>query len=397
MSDSCWRIPATIRCGPVEDEYLNMEGAIAQAINRNTLVLHSSLFRLSDSDQFLILLHELAHLVQLASPGNDPVRALEDEAWEAAHAWMSGKAYHVRGKARQRLNALAIIQGGDRGHPSAPPWYKSNPVEPIGNGSTITVKDTEVIKDMTFEAVLDVVISRKQTEIVIVCHGWSEGLALPLMEGGATAGGAQKQQIFPISADGHLKDEGGVKAPVRSDKDVGDLAHLSEEKVKTLRRKMNQIRGLALNHVAFRSCDMGQDPDSLQAFRNFFGAKSVSAPKLFDSYGGFTALIGTNVETWAKGKRKNEGFRIAIDRGVAFGTKRTDSPTAYKIICRAPDKKTLASWGKTHISDTAGSEDSVVYHGMMDLSVANPEAPYIYFVRDNSFISNIVNYAGGGL
>ena len=51
---------------------------------------------------------------------------------------------------------------------------------------------------------------------------------------------------------------------------------------------------------------------------------------------------------------------------------------------------------KTHISDLAGS-DSVVYHGMMDLGVANPEAPYIYFVRDKSFVSNIVNYAGGGL
>jgi len=396
MSDSCWRTPATIRCGPAEDDYLSKEGAIAQAINRNTLVLHSSLFSISASDQFLILLHELAHLVQLANPGNDPVRALEDEAWEAAHAWMNGKVYRVRGKARKRLNALAIIQGGDRGHPSAPPWYKSNPVEPLGNGSTITVKDTEVIKDMTFEAVLDVIIKKKQSEIVIVCHGWSEGLALPLMAGGATAGGAQKQQIFPLSADGNLKSEGGVKAPVRSDKDVGDLAHLSEEKVKTLRGKMNQIRGLALSHVAFRSCDMGQDSDSLQAFRNFFGAKSVSAPKLFDSYGEFTALIGTNVPDWAKGKRQKEGFRIAIDQGVAFGTKRTDSPTAYKIICRAPDKKTLASWVKTHISDLAGS-DSVVYHGMMDLGVANPEAPYIYFVRDKSFVSNIVNYAGGGL
>jgi hypothetical protein len=397
MSDFCWRIPATIRCGPVEDDYLSMEGAIAQAINRNTLVLHSSLFSISACDQFLILLHELAHLVQLANPGSDSVRALEDEAWEAAYTWMSGKVYRVRGKGRQRLNALAIIQGGDKGHPSAPPWYQSNPVEPIGGGSAITVKDTEVIEDMTFEAVLDVIIRKKQSEIVIVCHGWSEGLALPLMGGGTIPGGAQKQQIFPLSADGNLKDQGGVKAPVRSDKDVGDLAHLSEKQVKALRGKMNQIRSLALDHVAFRSCDMGQDSDSLQAFRNFFGAKSVSAPKLFDSYGGFKALIGSNVTDWAKGKRHKEGFRIAIDRGVAFGTKRTDSPTAYKIICRAPDEKTFASWVRAHISDTVGSDNSVVYHGMMDAGVADLEAPYIYFVRDNSFISNIVNYAGGGL
>ncbi|HEY4365112.1 MAG TPA: hypothetical protein VGN17_29385 [Bryobacteraceae bacterium] len=393
MSDSFCRIAATIRCGPVEDSYLTTEGAIAQAMNRNTILVHSSLFRMTGSSQFLILLHELAHLRQLAEPGNDSVRTLEEEAWEAAHSWASGRMYRVRGKARGRMNALVVIQGGDKGHPSAPPWYRSNPVEPIGKGSTITVKETAVIKDMTFEAVLDAIIKNKQSDVVIVCHGWAEGLALPLMAGGPTPGGAQKQQIFPLSADGNLKGEGGLKAPVRSDHDVAGQAHLSEAQVKTLRGKMNQIRGLGLNHVAFRSCDMGQDLDSLQAFRNFFGAKSVSAPKIFDSYGAFTPFIGAGVEAWAKTKRKSEGFRIAIDEGVAFGTKRTDSPLAYKILCKAPDSKTFTAWMKTHIADKAGT-DGVVYHGMMDAGVANPEAPYIYFVRDGAFISNIVNYAG---
>ena len=278
MSNSSCRMNVTIHCGPLVDGYLSTEGAIAQAVDRNTIVLHSSVFGMSVSEQLLIILHKWAHLQQMAWPGNDPVRALEEEAWEAAHAWTVGRTHRVRGKARRPLNALAIIQGGERGHPFAPPWYSSNPVEPIGNRSQISVKDVSVLKDMTLESVMDVIVREKQKEILLVCHGWTDGLALPLMEGGGIAGGAQRQQIFPLSADRPFEDE-GMKTPVRSVKDVADQAHLSEQQVITLRAKMNQIRDLKLEHVAFRACDMGQSTDSLQAFRNFFGAKSVSAPK----------------------------------------------------------------------------------------------------------------------
>jgi hypothetical protein len=377
------------------DGYLATEGAIAQAVDRHTILLRSSVFEMSPSDQLVLLSHELAHLQQLAQPGQDPVRALEDEAWEAAHAWMAGRTYRVRGRTRRRLDAIAIIQGGQRGHPAAPSWYEGNPVEPIGNGSTITVKDVTVTKDMTLDSVLDVIIQKKQTEVVVVCHGWSEGLALPLVAGSRMNGGAQKDQLFPLSADGNSKDQldGGLRLPVRSDKDVADQARLFEDQVKALRVKMNQVRGLKLEHVAFRSCDMGLDVDTLQAFRNFFGAQSVSAPKKLDSYGAFTAESGAGVADWANLKRKR-GFRLAMDRGVAFGTRRTDSALAYQIVCRAPDDKTFAAWVRAHVTDHVDRYRKVVYHGMMDLTVPASEAPYIYFVRDASFISNIVNYAG---
>ena len=384
---------ATIHCGPLVDGHLSREGAIAQAVDRNTILLHSSVFGMSVSEQLLIILHEWAHLQQMAWPGNDPVRALEEEAWEAAHAWTAGRTYRVRGKARRPLNALAIIQGGERGHPFAPPWYSSNPVEPIGNRSQIIVKDVSVLKDMTLESVMDAIVREKQKEILLVCHGWTDGLALPLMEGGGITGGAQRQQIFPLSADRSF-DDGGMKTPVRSVKDVADQAHLSEEQVITLRAKMNQIRDLKLEHVAFRACDMGQSTDSLQAFRNFFGAKSVSAPRLEDTYGQFRSVVGAGVEDWAKAKRK-EGFHVSIDRGVAFGIKST-KPLVYLIVSKAPDDKALTAWVRAHIADRVGLDRVVVYHGMVvpPEQVANPNAPMVNFIRDDSFISNIVYYAG---
>src|SRR5262249_7819464 len=109
MTDSRQGMGAKIRGGTHVDRYLSAEGALAQAVNANTIFIHSSLLRMSSSGQSLVLLHELAHLRQLASLGNDPVRVLEEEAWEAAYAWAAGRSYSVRGKAWTRLNALAII------------------------------------------------------------------------------------------------------------------------------------------------------------------------------------------------------------------------------------------------------------------------------------------------
>jgi hypothetical protein len=385
------RSPIAIHCGAVIDDYLISEGAVAQAVDRNTILLGSAAFEMNFANQRILLLHELAHVQQLAKPGNDPVRSLEDEAWEAAHAWAGGTVYRVRGRGRHPLNALAIVQGGDRGHPSAPPWYSSNPVEPIGNKSTITVKDVIVQNTMTLESVMDTILDKKEKQVVIVCHGWSEGLAIPLVAGSSL--GAQTSNVARLSADRSFKRD-GVNTPIFADKDVAN--QLSEDRVRSLRAKMNQIRGLNLDHVAFRSCDMGRSPEgAMDAFRLLFGAKSVSAPKLLDSYGQFRPEIGGDIKTWVETKRK-KGFRVWIDRGVAFGIKTasTISQIEYQIVSRAPDNQTFATWVRAHVADRTGTDNIVVYHGMEDKGVADKAAPIIYFVRDGTFIANIVFYAG---
>jgi hypothetical protein len=391
MDEVMRRLGATILGGSAVDHHLVSEGAIAQAVSRDTILLHSAVFGMDSHLQRLVILHEAAHLEQLARLGNDSVRALEDEAWEAAIAWSTGKCQRIRGRARRPLNALAIVQGGKRGHPSAPPWYRSNPVEPIGNNSTITVKDVIVVEDMTLERIMDRVLQNKEREIVIVCHGMADELAIPLMDGSGL--GTNAGNVARLSADRSFKHE-GLQTPVIADKDVAN--QLSEEQVKKLRAKMNQVRSLGLKHVAFRSCDMGQSPDTtMDAFRIFLGAESVSAPKLFDSYGSFKPLIGQDIEAWADKKRKNEGYRMWIDEGVAFGIKIAKSDmTKYQILSKAPDNATFAKWVRTHVADRVGSDNEVVYHGMEDMRVADPKAPIVYFVRDAAFIANIVFYAG---
>jgi hypothetical protein len=357
---------------------------------------------MSRAERRLIVLHELAHLQQLARAGNDPTHSLEDEAWEAAYAWSNGKHFRVRGRARGVLNAVAIVEGGDRGHPSAPPWYKSNPVEPIGNKSSINVKDVVVQDPMTIESIFDAIINKKDKEVVIVCHGIADGLLIPFVPGSKFF--AVQQPVLRLASD-HSVNVGGINRPVFADKDVAN--QISEDDAKRLRLKMNQVRKLGLEHVAFRACDMGKSPDvTLSSYRDLFGAKSVSAPTLLDSYGqfkptmvkdmkGFRDLRGVkDVKGWVKVKRA-EGFRAWSDHEVGFGFKHVDTIN-FKIESLAPDNDKFAGWVRAHIAQSPGSDNLTVFHGMEDdpKSVADPNSAVMYFVRDESFINNIVNFAG---
>ena len=51
--------------GDAVDSYLEREGAIAQAVDRDKIVLSSSVFALPRAESRTIILHELAHVQQL--------------------------------------------------------------------------------------------------------------------------------------------------------------------------------------------------------------------------------------------------------------------------------------------------------------------------------------------
>ena len=384
----------TIRTGSGIDSFLAMEGALAQAVNLNTLLISSEVLRMSPFQRTLVILHELAHTEQLARPGNDPVRALEEEAWEAAHAWMEGQCFRIRGKARAPLNAIAIVQGGPKGHPHAPIWYKASPREPINAKASVSVSDATLVEKLTLESILDVILASKgTTDVVVVCHGDGSGLALPLQTGASA--GAEVRVIFPLGADhpGQQTSDDGTKmaTPIISDGAVADLTRLSEPQIKGLRKKMNQVRSMKLNHVAFRACSMGIKPDTMKAFRVFFGAASVSAPKEFDTYGTFSPVIidrkGAR-EAWVKSKDK-AGFHIFVDGEVAFGTKRTDNSLVYNIVAGAVSKPAFTKWVAKHIADGAWKSDGVIFHGIKALHPLASK-PSVYFVRDAEFVSDIV-------
>jgi hypothetical protein len=380
----------TIRVGASIDRYLEAHGALAQAYDRQTVFASSRISSLCRLDKRMLLLHELAHLQQLATPGSDPERALEEEAWEAAHAWAEGRRFRIRGRACARLNATAIIQGGKAGHPDAPPWYVGNPLEPVGGQSTIEIKKTVVLETLSIDSLLDQIIASKESEILIVNHGNTDGLMTTLFDDSTSL--IAKDMISFLSMDKPSTAQDGLggsyKLPVKSDSEVAIIAKTTESRVAALRKKMNAVRAMKLQHVAFRACDMGDDSDTMQVYRSFFGAKSISAPTEFDTYGHFTIGSG-DINQWATQKLKT-GFNVWIDGGVAFATSKHYTGLTYQIESKGSSRDANNRWIKTHISDHV-DPNRVIFHGIKTVVMTQTDQN-VFFVKDAGYKSRIASY-----
>jgi|GEM_PF-2663424 len=381
---------ATILWGREIDQYLESFGALAQAISAGLILASSALDSLTPHQRQLVYLHEFAHLEQLAHDGQDSMADLETEAWRAAQCWSRGIPFTVRGRASAPLNALALIQGGRTGHPSAPPWYQANPSEPISSTDKIVVKDVKVIDDMTLDSVLDAIIAAQASEVIVVCHGDSDGLMLRTHSNASA--GADRTVLTALGADHRGEDVGfdGMKivTPIKSDDDVKDLMKTNLAQVAVLRKKMNTVRAMKLNHIAFRACSMGSSDESMKAFLQFFGCASISAPTLEDTYGSFAAKPTPDFDGWVKNTRKAM-FHVFSDGKVAIATKWAGGIN-YRIDCRGTNRSEIAKWVKKHVVTGSFDPANVVFHGMkipdgiMPLNQTN-----IYFILDADFTSRI--------
>lgn len=110
-------------------------------------------------------------------------------------------------------------------------------------------------------------------------------------------------------------------------------------------------------------------------------------PTLFDSYGRFAPRIHRGLADWVKVQQKH-GYQISIDDGVAFGLKFGKSSIVYTIECGAESKDLFTKWVKQHIADGAWTSDGVLFHGMVPLH-PDPTGPFMYFVRDDDFVSSL--------
>jgi hypothetical protein len=287
--------------------------------------------------------------------------------------------------------AVAIID--KKAHPSAAPWYKAAPVEPVGNKSTIKVDNVVEIENLTIEKILDKLIELKSPdEVVIVAHGSSEGLAIPLMHGASA--GAEKASIRAIAQDHETEEDDGLggryKLPAMSVKRAASITTLSEANVTALRQKMSKVRARKLKHVAFRSCDMGASRETMGLFRMLFGAASVSAPDVYDSYGHFNpGNPEPKLAAWVKAQ-KNNNFYVIVEDKVAFGI-RWGRGISYQIVFAGETADAIKAWVKKHIRDDYSS-GGVVYHGQA-VTPGGPNAPGILFVRDAAFIGHIIYLA----
>ncbi|MDX1980949.1 MAG: DUF4157 domain-containing protein, partial [Bryobacteraceae bacterium] len=387
-----------LRTGPAADRFLAANKAIAMAIDSHTIVAGSTLAALTPRRRQLVLAHELAHLLQLARPGSDPVSLIEEEAWEAAAAWISGRSYKIRGRARKPLCALAII---DRtAHPDADNWYGVSTAEPIGNRETVAVDRVRALRSITIESILDEILARPGTrDVIIVSHGTSLGLSVRLIPGSEVRGRVEAVSALSRDTATPIESEfGSGTHPALSDASAAEITMLSESRVRSLRSRMNRVRDMGLNHVAFRACNMGQSVDVLTTMKEFFGCASVSAPSLRDTYGHLDPRIEDDIPAWRR-TQESHGWHVhvenfgptiyAIPNPTAIATRGGDGhDTTYSTRFAAQSREAVRSWVGFHLRD-GYDRGNIYYHGMF-VSAPEDGRPRVLFIRDHDFLSRLV-------
>jgi hypothetical protein len=388
---------AYVLSGGEVDRYLQGCGAMAQTFSAQVILWSSAAEALLPQQRRLVYFHEFAHLRQLANGGRaaDSVAHLEAEAWQAAECWSRGFPFTVSGVASSPLNALAIIQGKPDGHESAPPWYHTNPLEPISASDSITVDQMKVLDGMTLDSLLDAMIASTAKEMIVVNHGSTEGLALQAYRGSGLI--FADRTVLTVLAEDHrqevtLPDGTKVAMPVLTDEQVRPLINAPDlATVTNLRKKMNQVRAKKLKHLAFRACSMGSSTDTLDAFVMFFGCESISAPVIEDMYGTFPTEVTDDLDGWVKALRTKAKFHVSVyDKVVAFATKWAHG-VHYQLRCAGTSTGELDSWVKKHIISGSVDPKKVVFHGMKveENPIMKENDPDVYFVKDSEFRARI--------
>ena len=144
----------------------------------------------------------------------------------------------------------------------------------------------------TFETLLNTVISSGVSDILVVAHGYrnGSGLYLPLVHGANTAEGGNRGRTTKQNLRRLIR---MASTPDRiQSEDLQRLA-INRQAAGRLIRLMQRVRGLHLNLLEFRGCNLGRDQESLRAFANFFGVRRIGAPNLHSFFGTFDANAGT--------------------------------------------------------------------------------------------------------
>jgi hypothetical protein len=205
-------------------------------------------------------------------------------------------------------------------------YYSIFPREPSPLGPW-RIDQVVVIRDISFEKLIDMMLGLRQKEYLVVCHGSPFGFFMPLITGTESSAMA----LNPAGGDGALKilmkiiDElanaDAAAQKVKEDervaawkaliqrlvgkKEADQITSSKEGKaaftkwldefsiksmnikgkaIERLARKVKQLRQKHLDRVELRACDIGARPDALDILRQTLGAKAVAAPNMETFY-----------------------------------------------------------------------------------------------------------------
>lgn len=259
-------------------------------------------------------------------------------------------------------------------HPAAVPFYKFAPKEPIAPSGTIQIAAIHKLSRTTntvyllLKAILRRV-SRKNTGILIVMHGTSRGLMLPLTSGNTTNLEREPIRIF--------FDQTISRADKRS------MLQVTEAQLKALERTVQQVHRLALGRVELRACHVGEDRKTLEALRDFFGAKAVGAPKLQDAYTSMPAPFTGETNKWWTRHTFANVERMSGGKRVGYVLSNVTA-VSFNFQWAADTVDARKEWVAKHFPLGKRVARPPAIHGMLD-----PMGHHLIFPGDKGYLRHL--------
>ncbi len=347
-----WRLPfeQSFQCsfarvqlviGPEADSHLAAAGAIALACDPLTILISSRVMALCEEARRLLIGHELAHTVQLVRGGDDKGESLEAEAWRAVANALRGRVHEVRGGSSRSLCAKGLIDPKNPGI-HALDFYKTFGKEPVDSTNSVAVQKPEFVDPMNLLSLLDRITTNyaswKDSDLLIVSHGNKDGMVM---------------QLFEKRAKKYYANTTSLKALMTTT--AADLARgtgFKEADLQSLIDKMKAVRALGIGNLHFRSCSIGASKASLETLRDFFGAKSASAPDILSNFGALTPVLkkfnekewdrllpvpkGGNAEEMVSPKGERIRVRVNPASGMTHALAESNEATKFWIGQRIP-------------------------------------------------------------
>src|SRR5262249_55813157 len=220
--------------------------------------------------------------------------------------------------------------GSPEALPPPPASYRTSPPEPSPAGDLdLQGVPTTVMNTPSVETALDEMIHAGQgATVMLICHAWNDGLLLDWTPGSDSPALRQSMETMekligfeseaaqipaqpePARGDAWAKllneiTPGSVHGQITASE--GEAAYLKwldaqatalkmpgrppHARLRRLIGKIRAVRGLELERVELRACNIGDNRDSMKAVRRFFGCKKLLAPSAETFFVGPTAVF----------------------------------------------------------------------------------------------------------
>ncbi len=223
----------------------------------------------------------------------------------------------------------------------------------------------------SFETLLKAVKKSKETSFLVYAHGQSDGSGLFLrlaLRRGAPTGVSTTANMLDL-----LMRLDGRDKPA-SDRELGTLG-INKVEAENLIGLRRDIRAKKIDTLEFRGCNLGRNLNSVQKFKEFFGAKTFGAPDLYSFFGVSPIQIG---QKYIAEHRKHRpggdwheySYTFENPSGTLVNNVATDAnlkPAQGYIV--ADSLETVQRWVKQYIDSNgtyATKEGSLPLHGLWD-------------------------------